>query len=72
MSLRQGPVNHSKRSAKVLPFLKGSHEGTQNFAFTPFLWSATLMLLQSLGDHEGKAKKTGRITMHVQILGAAY
>lgn len=72
MSLRQGPVNQSKRSAKVIPFLEGSLEGTQNFAFTPFLWLATLMLLQSLGDDEGKAKKTGRITMHVQILVAAY
>lgn len=56
----------------MIPFLEGSLEGTQNFAFTPFLWLATLMLLQSLGDDEGKAKKTGRITMHVQILVAAY
>lgn len=72
MSLRQGPVNQSKRSAKGIPFLEGSLEGTQNIAFTPFLWLAALMLLQSWGDSKGRAKKTGRITMHAQILVAAY
>lgn len=55
----------------MLPFLEGSLRRTQNFALAPFLLLGTLMLLQPLENYEGKAKKTGKITTHVQILAAA-